>query len=913
MTDRSFRALTLGLLASTVLATPAWGQDAQPQTTGQSPAPGSNATDVTAPPPVVQQAQAAQGIPDQPEIIITATKREENLQNVPISVQVLGNRRLDQLNISNFEQFTKQLPSVTFLTAQPGATTVYMRGISAAGSGAEGNHSGPLPQVGFYLDEQPITTIGGTLDVHIYDIARIENLSGPQGTLYGASSEAGTIRIITNKPELGKTYGRVDGELNLVDHGNMGGKAEGMINLPVANNIAFRASAFYERDAGFIDNIAASRTYYTNSSGIPDSTITNAGLPKRNFNYQNIYGGRAALKIDLDDNWTAEPTFMYQKTYANGVFFYDPKLGDLKIDRFRHEWSRDRFWQAALTVQGKIANFDVTYAGAYMDRPTKGISDYTDYTDQYERLYASYGGLGYFYLYEAPYTAGNYVANPQQWIIGTNHFRKLSQELRIASPIDNPFRVIAGAFYQRQSNFIHQDYKLDDLAPEMSVNGFPGTLWLTQQKRVDRDYAVFGEASWDVVPKVTLTAGGRLFRYDNSLIGFFGFGRNPDADFTAEPFNGAGSSKTGVAGCFLNNGETLKQAYDKSQDLDPTNDEDINAIGPVPAVVPGSPCTNLGVFSNGKVLPKHAKGHGVTYRLNAQWKPQKNLMFYATWSKGFRPGGINRRGDIGPYAPDYLYNVELGWKTTLGPVRWNGAIYHELWKKFQFAFLGANSFTEIHNGKDARVNGIETDINYIHGGLTLNAAAAYTDAKTKGNICSDASDTTPNCDAILVPDDPLTPEDETVVDFASAPSGTRLPVTPKFKASATARYTWPVWSDVKAHVQGAISYQGSAPSSIRTQTELIGPDGSTVCAAAGALLSNGLCDPNKFQGKLRAATLVDLFAGLDWPRWNIEIFGTNIFDKRNDLSRFTACGSCTRALVVPGRPRTIGIRAGIKF
>src|SRR5207248_8500280 len=234
-------------------------QTAQPQTTGQSPASGTDATDVTVAPPVVQQAQAGQ-VPDQTEIIITATKREENLQNVPISVQVLGTRRLDQLDISNFEQFTKQLPSVSFLSYQPGQTVVYMRGVSASGgSNSEGNHSGPLPQVGFYLDEQPITTIGGTLDVHIYDIARIENLSGPQGTLYGASSEAGTIRIITNKPELGKTYGRVDGELNKVDHGNMGGKAEGMINLGVTKGIAFRGVAFYQRDAGYIDNIFGSR------------------------------------------------------------------------------------------------------------------------------------------------------------------------------------------------------------------------------------------------------------------------------------------------------------------------------------------------------------------------------------------------------------------------------------------------------------------------------------------------------------------------------------------------------------------------------------------------------------------------------------------------------------------------------
>ena len=927
MRDRTISGFTWGLLASTVLATPAFGQTTQPQTTGQSPAPGTNATDVTAPPPRVQQAQAGNA-PDQTEIIITATKREENLQNVPISVQVLGTRRLDQLDISNFEQFTKQLPSVSFLSYQPGQTTVYMRGVSSsAGSNSEGNHSGSLPQVGFYLDEQPITTIGGTLDIHIYDIARIENLSGPQGTLYGASSEAGTIRIITNKPDLGKTYGRVDLEGNLVDHGGVGGKAEGMINLPIASNIAFRASAFYEHDAGFIDNIHGSRTYCGDAIRIPDPdplappgslitvgcvhngpTVTNTGLEKKNFNYQNIYGGRAALKIDLDDNWTAEPTFLYQKSYSKGAFFYDPALGDLKIDRFRDEWFRDRFWQAALTLQGKIANFDVTYAGAYMDRPNKQISDYADYTDQYDRLYESYGGLAnYFYFLDA---AGNLLPNPQQWIIGTNHFRKLSQELRFATPIENPFRVIAGAFYERQTNFIHQDYRVDGLAPLLSVNGLPGTLWLTQQRRVDRDYALFGEASWDIFPKITLTAGGRLFRYDNSLIGFFGFGRNPayitgpdgSAVAGSPPPNAAGSSRTGVAACFTQSGDSLRDSQQFGTDTTL-----------LPPAVEGSPCTNLGVFENGTVVPKHAKGHGVTYRFNAQWKPANGLMFYATWSKGFRPGGINRRGDIGPYNPDYLYNLEAGWKTTLGPLRWNGAIYHELWKSFQFSFLGANSFTEIHNGKDARVNGIETDLNYIHGGLTLNAAAAYTDAKTKGNICSDASDTTPNCDAVL--DDNGTPNDpsDDTIDFISAPSGTRLPVTPKFKGSASARYTWPAWADVKAHVQGVVTYQGSAPSSLRTQIALVGPDAQTVCDAAGALLANGLCAPNIFQGKIRAATLVDLFAGLDWPRYSVEIFGTNIFDKRNELSRFTACGSCTRTLVVPGRPRTIGIRAGMKF
>ena len=168
MTDCRLRALTFGLLATTAMASPAMAQNVppatatQPQTTGQSPAPGTNATDVTSPPKRVQNAQEAAGMPDQSAIVITATKREENLQNVPISVQVLGTRKLDQLNISNFAEYTKQLPSVSFISNNPGDTTVYMRGIAATSSG-EGIHSGPLPQVGIYLDEQPVTTIGGSL------------------------------------------------------------------------------------------------------------------------------------------------------------------------------------------------------------------------------------------------------------------------------------------------------------------------------------------------------------------------------------------------------------------------------------------------------------------------------------------------------------------------------------------------------------------------------------------------------------------------------------------------------------------------------------------------------------------------------------------------------------------------------
>lgn len=871
MNIRKFHALTFGLLASTALATPAFAQDAAP------------AVDA----PQAEAAQPAAAAPvevDEREIVITATKREENLQDVPISIQAIGTRRLDQLNISNFEEYTKQLPSVSFQTAAPGYTVVYMRGVA---TGGDGNHTGSLPSVGTYLDEQPVTTIGGTLDVHIYDIARIESLNGPQGTLYGASSEAGTIRIITNKPELGVTTGRIDGEINQVSHGGTGGKLEGMINLPLGDRIAFRGSAFWQRDAGYIDNVFGERTYCGTPTYDEDDEINgcirdgfsadNSRFVKKNFNTNTTFGGRAALKIDLDDNWTVTPTIMHQSSKTKGVWAYEERLGDLETQRFRAEPAKDKFTQYALTVEGKIGDFDITYAGAYMHRPNSSTNDYTDYTDAYDAYYESVGGLAnYLYYYD---NAGDPI-DPRQYITGGNNFKKLSQELRIATPADKPLRLIAGAFYQRQSNDILQEYRVDNLADELSVNGRPGLIWLTKQERIDRDYALFGEVSFDVTPQITLTGGGRYYKFDNTVFGFAGFGRDP-AFFQGAagnpPPNAAGSSRTGVAQCYTTSGDSLRDSQ--------LNGTDTTFI--LDGVLSGTPCINVATFENGKLSPKQSKDDGFTYRFNATYKPNDDLLFYGTWSKGFRPGGINRQPGLAPYNPDFLVNYELGWKASLGPFRWNGAIFHQEWQKFQFSFLGENSLTVVQNGRDARINGIETDVSYANGGLTLNMAAAYTDAKTKQNICRVAADDTPNCDMILVADDPGTPENEEERDFITAPKGTRLPVTPKFKITATARYAWNMGPG-RAHVQAGVVHQTSAKSALKTEDQAL-------------------------TGTLPSYTLVDLFAGYAWSRYNVEFFATNLFDSRNQLSRGVVCGLCSNIRIVPGRPQTFGLRAGVKF
>jgi len=849
------RTMFTALLASSALiAPPALAKDA--------PAPAAPAAQAP------EQPQAEATVPD---IIVTAQKRSESLQNVPISIVALTSVKLDQLNVSDFNSYAALLPSVTFQTSQPGTTNVYIRGIA---SGGDGNHSGPLPSVGVYLDEQPVTTIGGTIDVHIYDVARIESLTGPQGTLYGASSEAGTLRIITNKPDMSGFYGRVDGELNSVNHGGIGGKLEGFVNVPLASNIALRVVGWYQRDAGYIDNVPGSRTYLKpkldangdvihdangNVVTIPGITVNNAAFVKNNYNDVEIAGGRAALQINLDDGWTITPTVLAQDQHNHGFFGSDLSLPDLQVQHFYPEYQHDRFIQAALTIQGKLGNWDLTYAGAYFDRKLHTSSDYTDYAESYDQLYANAGGLaGYFYYQDN----ASKTIDPRQLIVGYDHFTKHSEEFRVASPTSDRFRVVAGLFYQRQTHLIHQDYQVPGLGAQVSVNGYPGTLWLTQQDRVDRDYAMFGEAAFDITPQLTLTAGGRAFIYDNSLIGFFGFGRNPAGGYTASPYNGAGSSKTGVIQCFTTTGA-------------PLGDNKTGTL--LPASVPGGPCTNLGVFNTatGKIDPKVASGQGFTHKLNLTWKPTSGVLLYGTWSRGFRPGGINRRGTVAPYAPDYLTNYEIGFKTTLfnKSVRLNGAFYLQDWAHFQFAYLGQNSFTEVHNGPNARVKGVEIDASWTPiRELSISASGAYTDARTRQNLCN-IDDPTYACTG--------------AGNSISAPKGTRLPVTPRFKASANARYTIPIGSG-NGHIQALVNHQSSASTDIRVVN-------------------------NAITGQLGAFTTADFRVGYDWGNYSAELFVENAFDERGQLSRSVQCSVCTRTYAVTTTPRTIGFKVGAKF
>jgi iron complex outermembrane recepter protein len=773
------------------------------------------------------------------EVVVTAQKREESLQNVALSIQALGTAKLEQLHVSDFNDYARMLPSVSFQGGGQGFgagfARVYMRGVAA---GDNGNHSGSRPSVGMYLDEQPITTIQGALDVHVYDIARVESLAGPQGTLYGASSQAGTIRLITNKPDPTGFKAGYDLQGSNTSHGSGGHVVEGFVNLPISDKAAVRIVGWDERKSGYIDNVPGTQTYPST-----DITINNADRVRKHYNDTQTSGARAALKVDLDDNWSVTPALMMQRTKTNGSFGFDPTLGDLKVSHYHPEKTSDRWYQAALTVEGRISNFDLVYAGAYLHRNDETQQDYADYSFFYDSCCA-YASSDYIFD-----NAGGAI-DPTQFINATDGYRSQSHELRISSPKDRRFRFVLGAFFQQQQHDIEQNYVINNLATSLEVTGWPDTWWLTQQRREDRDTALFAEANFDVSDKLTLTGGIRFFRANNSLKGFFGFGLTND--FT---------SSTGEKSCF----STVS--------------------------INGAPCMNL---------DRQVSESGNTPKLSASYKISPEHMVYATWSKGFRPGGINRRNralgvPLPPYKADFLENFELGWKTSwLGDrLRFNGAVFQENWNDFQFSYLGANSLTEIRNASGAKIRGVEAYMDWAAtAGLTVTLGAALMDPKLTADFCK-------NLDAN---GEPL-PKGVCPPDFFAV-NGTRLPVTPKIKGNLTGRYVFTA-GGFDSFVQGTLTYQGSAPASLIPNERLYLKD-------------------------QRGYAIADLSAGISRNGWSLGLYVDNALDKRADIYNFVQCpvfqpgsGGSTdfSSVVVCGNrtytqtnmPRTIGIKFGQKF
>ncbi len=778
---------------------------------------------------------------DEDIIIVTAQKREQSLQDVPISIQALGASRLENAQVTSFDDYQKLLPSVSSQSFGPGQAQIFFRGVT---SGGDGLRIGPLPTSGLYLDETPLTTIAGSVDFHVYDIARVEALAGPQGTLFGASSLSGTLRIITNKPDTSGFSGSVDAEVNKFGKGDFGGQLEGMLNLPLSDRAAFRVSGFYQKQGGYIDNIPGTRTFTLDDNDpTTNLTVNNSGLVENDYNDVETYGGRAALKIDLDEDWTVTPQIVYQRQVANGGFLFDPRKGDLKVTDYLPSRNKDAWYQAALTIEGKVGDWDLVYNGGYFGRKVNNASDYSYYTvayDTYSYVDDSVTPPVTVFPGATNFPDGNGgFLNPTQRALLRDKYTKHSQEIRVSSPSADPFRLTTGLFFQRQTDDVEADYDIVGIrnvpvpswfTPFPTNFGTGDNAFLTRIKRIDRDYAAFGQVEYDLTPTLTLTAGGRVFMAKNTISGYSGF-------FSGTPFSGVGAN---LGACIVG----------------------------APAA-DNRPCTNV---------DKKNDESGVTYKFNASWKVTPDAMLYATWSKGFRPGGNNRRPGILPFKSDTLTNYELGWKTQFGPVTLNGAAFYQEWKDLQFGLvpLNNNGVTNTYNAGNARIYGLEGDVSVRSGGLSVVMAGTYIDAKLTTDFCQ-VDPATQNI--VCVPGSP-----------PAASKGTRLPVQPKFKGNATARYQFDLGTS-NAFLQGSANYQSG------TRSFLTDADFAAV-------------------GPTKSFLTFDFSTGIEFAGFDVEAYIQNAFDKRGALTFNTSCATsfCGQyARTYPIKPRIFGLRVGKEF
>ena len=445
-------------------------------------------------------------------VTVTAQKRETTLQDASVSLQVLGEDTLDQLEVTNFDDYANFLPSVSFNSLGPGEAQVYIRGVS---DGGDGNASGSQPSVGIYLDEQPVTAIGRNLDVHIYDVSRIEVLGGPQGTLYGANSQAGTIRIITNAPDPSGFEAGYDLNASTVENGGQGYTAEGFVNMPVNEKIALRLVGWYDKSPGYIDAVAATKTF--SRSGV---TIDNDGYVEEDFNESTKAGARAALGIDINESWTATAKVLHQRQESDGVWDHDPEdLGDLEVARFSEDHGEDTFTQYGVTVEGEVGGVSMTYAGTYLDREVDDTSDYTEYAE-----YSSY--IDYYtcyYAYDAVAGGYNFYAceDPRISFNEKSKYERQSHELRFATPEENRLRFIGGVFYQDSKHSYLFDYRIPNIKAGYQIRD-PNTYFVTDQVREDKETALFGEVYYDLTDTLTATVGGRFFETETSITGEVG-------------------------------------------------------------------------------------------------------------------------------------------------------------------------------------------------------------------------------------------------------------------------------------------------------------------------------------------------------------------------------------------------------
>jgi len=692
------------------------------------------------------------------EIIVTAQKRAESLQDVAVSVIALDATTLNEVGITNFDDYVRYQPNLTASGRGPGNSTFYIRGMAtdqATLSAVEA--AGNSPNVALYLDEQPIQTIGRNLDVYVADIERIEVLAGPQGTLYGASSQAGTVRLITKKPVLDEFQAGAKLSISDTKSGELSNSVEGYLNIPlVEDSLAWRTVVYSAHQGGFIDNVnGTDDPLLTNPARIanfPNATTipaNNTVLAKQDFNDADYQGVRSGLKYKLNDDWNFLLQVMHQQLNTEGTFAQDPAVGDLKISTFFPDFQDDEFTQLTWTANGHLGILDVIYTGAFLDRDVDQSTS--------DNAYLEVGGF-----------IPNYLCNPTQCfdpVYGerfTIATERKTHEIRVATPQENKLRFIGGIFFDNAG----LGGTIDFTSPGQIANGITaqqvplpnttifnpnprpqGVNFVNDITRFEKQKAIFGELTYEFVPdKISATIGTRFYEQKVKLAGstnFFFATTDTDRDFG------------------------------------------INIDQNLAGISPDKQTDNI-------------------MKYNLSWTPNENSLIYLTYSEGFRPGGFNRRGGPGSadpsvfvpfgYTTDTVENTEIGWKLTFlnNRLRWNGTVYNVDWSNVQLTvtdFTVSNLTFTTNLGK-ASVHGVDSDFAFaLNNNFTLYGAFSLNDTKMT-SISND----------IFAPSN-------------IAPVGSSLAFSPDFQYTLRARYNWEA-GEYDAHIQLALQHADKSDNSI---------------------------------------------------------------------------------------------------
>jgi iron complex outermembrane receptor protein len=847
------------------------------------------------------------------EITVTAQRRSESIQNVPITIQALTAETLSQLSVTTFNDYVKYLPNVTAPNNGPGQGNIFMRGLSVGSAGSQSSGSiGGFPNVAIYLDDQSGQLPARNLDIYAADLERIEILEGPQGTLFGAGAQAGVVRYITNKPKLDTTEANFDAGYGVTAHGDPNTDLSAVINLPlISNTLALRAVIYSDHRGGYIDNVPGTFTrkdsdlgiYYAGNpgGGVPPGSpvINNNAIAGRAINPVTYTGTRVEALYKINDDWNILLSQSYQNMDSQGVFYQMPLSSDgaplkpLEVTLFNNAYDKDKFENTAWTLNGQVGPIKAVYTGGYLVRHVDQVGDYTNYA---RGVYADY----YQCHGPGPNTVSTCYSPSTTWR-ETERNEHLSNEFRFSTPDDWRIRGIGGAFFETNRLFDQTDWLYKTL-PNCTSNGAPGAApgntgclsdvgtapgatvenpgvqndnvaFFEDTTREVKQTAFFGSVDFDIIPKVlTITAGTRHYNFD-------------------EYFKG---SVTSSFGCYQ-------------------------------AGVQSTGC--IAGANNLDARNLSSKESGFKSRGNITWHIMPDLMVYATWSQGFRPGGFNRSGGSysnpnacagaahikGPdllnqfcipqtYTSDDLVNKEIGWKTEFldHRLQWNGAVYQEDWSNVQVGFFDpgeTGNLTFGANGQDFRVRGVETSVvAVVLPGLTLQGAASWNQSEQTNS--PSLMDTNP---ASVNFGKPITEACGLVTGLVKCaplnnlfgPVGGPSANSPPIQFSARARYEWPI-ADYNYFVQVGATHTGHS---------------YTQAGSNPSLSANGV-NTTVLRFENPAYSTFDASFGVAKDKWTAHVYGQNIAN--SNASVFTNTGQFVVAETVL-RPRVIGVKLGYKF